>query len=76
MASSMQQIQDLLDKWVEVRTLTIAQRALVIGLRDVSRKGDMREFLVFANLMRSQFEHDIIQAIEKARAEGLGVKEH
>lgn len=61
-------------EWVDVPTLTPDQKGLVVSLYEVSKKGDIREFVFYKDLLVGQFPDDIIQAIVKARAEGIGAK--
>ena len=71
-----QHIQKLMSEWVKVPTLTPTQLSLVQSFRDVAAKGNMMEFLIFKDHLMLQYPDDIIQAIIKARAEGLGAKEY
>lgn len=69
-------IQELTEAWVKVPTLTSAQISIVEAFRDVARKGSIEEFFVFKHMLWNQYPDDIIQAIVKARAEGLGAKKY
>jgi hypothetical protein len=69
-------IQELCRQWVKVPTLTPGQRDIVQAFLDVSKKGNMVEFLIFKDSIFNQYPHDVTHAIIKARAEGLGAKEY
>lgn len=73
---SIEEVQELMEAWVEVPTLTPAQKELVISMRDFSKGAIFATFQVFATSLFYHYPHDITQAIVKARAEGLGAKKH
>lgn len=73
---SVEEVRELMRAWVNVSTLTPAQLQIVTAMRDVAEKGSVHELAFFATSMMHQFENDVIQAIIKARAEGLGAKKH
>lgn len=70
------EIRDLMEAWVNVPTLTPEQKAMVEAFYAVSKKENVLEFVMFKDMMVNQFGDQIMDAIAKARAEGLGVKVH
>jgi len=68
------QIRQLMVAWGEVTMLTTEQKELVIALRDFAAGNEFEVFQIFATSLMHQYHNLLVDAIFKARAEGLGAK--
>ncbi len=72
--SNLSLVKAMMEEWAVLPTLDPMERHIIEAMRDVARKDNLEELLIFRDIMCTQFWGQIYSSILKARAGGLSAK--